>query len=118
MLGTRNRAEIFVLTLVYEEFLMLIMATNTCSLKLLHVCVTIMSCKETKNLIFSEEQLFPSWNCQQLKFLRLLHTHIHECDLKVFLPVDLQCIGPLLQACSNVHVVCYVLYVSKYYFIS
>lgn len=44
---------------------MLIMVTNTCSLKLLHVSATIMNCEEAKNLIFSKEQLFPLQNCQQ-----------------------------------------------------
>lgn len=46
---------------------MLIRVTNICSLKLLRVSVTMMNCEETKNLIFSKEQLFPFLqNWQQL----------------------------------------------------
>lgn len=46
---------------------MLIRVTNISSLKLLRVSVTMMNCEETKNLIFSKEQLFPFLqNWQQL----------------------------------------------------
>lgn len=82
------------------------MVTNICSLKLLHVSATIMNCEETDNSVFSEDQLFPLQNCHQFVSQWGCFTHIHEHDLKIFIYVCLQYICTLLQACSNMHVVC------------
>lgn len=49
----------FSLKLVCVASLMLIMVTNICSLKLLHVSNPMMNCEEKKSLIFTKESLFP-----------------------------------------------------------
>lgn len=59
MVGRGNRADFFSLKLVCVASLMLIMVTNICSLKLLHVSNPMMNCEEKKSLIFTKESLFP-----------------------------------------------------------